>query len=50
MEDFAIITDSSSNLTPDLAREADIQVIPLTCLTGAGEMPAYDDTKPDKSV
>ena len=46
MEDFAIITDSSSNLTPDLAREADIQVIPLTCLTGAGEMPAYDDTKP----
>lgn len=46
MEDFAIMTDSSANLTPDLAREANIEVIPLTCLTEEGEMPAYDDTKP----
>ncbi len=46
MEDFAIMTDSSANLTPDLAHEARIEVIPLTCLTDAGEMPAYDDTKP----
>lgn len=46
MEDYAIMTDSSANLTPDLAHEADIEVIPLTCLTQAGEMPAYDDTKP----
>ena len=46
MEDYAIMTDSSANLTPDLAREANIEVIPLTCLIDAGEMPAYDDTKP----
>lgn len=46
MEDFEIMTDSSANLTPDLAHEANIQIIPLTCLTEAGEMPAYDDTKP----
>ena len=39
------MTDSSSNLTPDLVREAQIEVIPLTCLTETGEMPAYDDTK-----
>ena len=45
MEDYAIMTDSSSNLTPDLVQEAQIEVIPLTCLTEAGEMPAYDDTK-----
>ena len=46
MDDFAIMTDSSANLTPDLAQEAEIEIIPLTCLTEAGEMPAYDDTKP----
>ena len=46
MEDFTIMTDSSANLTPDLVQEAQIEVIPLTCLTDAGEMPAYDDTKP----
>ena len=45
MEDYVIMTDSSSNLTPDLAKENQIEVIPLTCLTDAGEMPAYDDTK-----
>ena len=45
MEDYAILTDSSANLTPDLAHEAKIEVVPLTCLTDAGEMPAYDDTK-----
>ncbi|MBR1584883.1 MAG: DegV family protein [Clostridia bacterium] len=43
MESFAILTDSSSNLTPDLAREADIGIIPLTCFTQQGEMPCYDD-------
>ena len=43
MEDFEIMTDSSANLTPDLVEEAQIDVIPLTCLTDAGEMPAYDD-------
>ena len=46
MDDFAIMTDSSANLTPDLVQKAQIEVIPLTCLTDAGEMPAYDDTKP----
>ena len=46
MDDFAIMTDSSANLTPDLAQEAEIEIISLTCLTEAGEMPAYDDTKP----
>ena len=45
MDDFEIMTDSSSNLTPDLVREAQIDVIPLTCLTEAGEMPAYDGAK-----
>ena len=39
MEDFTIMTDSSANLTPDLVQEAQIEVIPLTCLTDAGEMP-----------
>ena len=43
MDDFAILTDSSSNITPDLARQAGIGVIPLTCLTKEGEMPCYDD-------
>lgn len=43
METFSIMTDSSSNLTPDLARPADIQVIPLTCYTQTGEMPCYDE-------
>ncbi|MBQ9264057.1 MAG: DegV family protein [Clostridia bacterium] len=46
MSDFVILTDSSSNLTPDLVREAEIEVIPLTCFTSQGEMPCYDDTKP----
>ena len=45
MDSFAIMTDSSSNLTPDLAHEADIQIIPLTCITAEGEMPCYDDEK-----
>ena len=45
MEDYAIMTDSSANLTPDLVKEAQIEIIPLTCLTPQGEMPAYDDTK-----
>ena len=43
MEDFAIFTDSSSNITPDLAHEADIGVIPLTCITKEADMPCYDD-------
>ncbi len=43
MDDFAILTDSSSNITPDLARQAGIEVIPLTCLTKEGEMPCYND-------
>ena len=38
MEDFTIMTDSSANLTPDLVQEAQIEVIPLTCLTDAGEI------------
>ena len=45
MESFEIMTDSSSNLTPDLAREAQIDVIPLTCLTSEGEMACYDEKK-----
>ena len=43
MENYVIFTDSSSNITPDLAHEAGIEVIPLTCLTKEGEMPCYDD-------
>ena len=45
MDDFAIFTDSSSNITPDLAHDAGIEVIPLTCMTKEGEMPCYDDAK-----
>ena len=45
MESFTIMTDSSSNLTPDLAQEAQIRVIPLTCTTQNGEMPCYDESK-----
>ena len=45
MDTFEIMTDSSSNLTPDLAQEARIDVIPLTCMTPNGEMPCYDDSK-----
>ena len=44
MENFAIFTDSSSNITPDLAHEANIGVIPLTCMTKEADMPCYDDT------
>ena len=43
MDNFAIFTDSSSNITPDLAHQAGIEVIPLTCLTKEGEMPCYND-------
>ena len=43
MDNFAIFTDSSSNITPDLAHQAGIEVIPLTCLTKEGEMPCYTD-------
>ena len=39
------MTDSSSNLTPDLAQEAQIQVIPLTCMTQEGEMLCYEENK-----
>lgn len=41
--DYEIMTDSSANLTPDLAREARIEVIPLHCVTREGEMACYDD-------
>ena len=45
MKDFTIMTDSSANLTPDLAREADIEVIPLHCMTqDGGVIPCYDET------
>ena len=43
MENFAIFTDSSSNITPDLAHEGNIGVIPLTCTTKEADMPCYDD-------
>ena len=47
MKDFTIMTDSSANLTPDLAREADIEVIPLHCMTQDGDvMPCYDENTP----
>ena len=45
MDDFTIMTDSSSNLTPDLVKDAQIEVIPLTCITQNGEMACYDDSK-----
>ncbi len=45
MDSFAIFTDSSSNITPDLAHQAGIEVIPLTCLTKEGEVPCYSDDK-----
>ncbi len=44
MESFAIFTDSSSNITPDLAHASDIGVIPLMCVTKENVMPCYDDT------
>lgn len=44
MEPFVIMTDSSSNLTPDLVKEAELEVIPLICITKDGkEMPCYND-------
>ena len=43
MENFAIFTDSSSNITPDLAHEGNIGVIPLTCMTKEADMPCYND-------
>ena len=46
MADYAIITDSSSNLTPDLAKEANIEIIPLHCITAEGEMPCYNESVP----
>ena len=44
MDNYAIFTDSSSNITPDLAHASDIGVIPLTCVTKETVMPCYDDT------
>ena len=43
MESFAIFTDSSSNITPDLAHEGNIGVIPLTYITEEADIPCYDD-------
>ena len=43
---YAIMTDSSSNLTPDLVREAEVQVIPLHCLTEQGEIACYQEDVP----
>ena len=43
MENYAIFTDSSSNITPDLAHEGNIGVIPLTCTTKEADMLCYDD-------
>ena len=44
MDTFTIMTDSSSNLTPDLVKEADLEIIPLTCITHDGkEMACYND-------
>lgn len=43
--DYEIFTDSSSNLTPDLAKEAQIEIIPFHCLTEKGEMACYDENK-----
>ena len=42
---FTIMTDSSSNITRDMAHESQIEIIPLTCITEKGDMPAYDDQK-----
>lgn len=44
MNDYVIFTDSSSNLTPDLAQKDAIEIIPLTCYTPQGEMACYDDS------
>ena len=46
MDDFVIMTDSSANLTPDLAQEAGIEVIPLHCLKDGQDMPCYDEKRP----
>ena len=40
---YEIMTDSSSNLTPDLAREGGIEIIPLHCMTDQGEMSCYQE-------
>ena len=46
MSDFAVFTDSSSNLTPDLARDAEIQIVPFRCYPPEGEMLCYEDGVP----
>ncbi len=46
MADYEIMTDSSANLTPDLAQASRIDVIPLTCTTAEGEMLCYEENKP----
>ena len=46
MDDYVIFTDSSSNLTPDLVKEAELQVISFHCLTHDGEIVCYNDQVP----
>lgn len=46
MSEFAIFTDSSSNLTPDLAQAADIRVVPFHCYPNEGDMLCYEEDKP----
>ena len=46
MDDFVIMTDSSSNLTPDLVQDAELEVIPFHCLSHHGEMICYDPETP----
>ena len=46
MDNYAIMTDSSANLTPDLVREAGIEVIPLHCLKDGQDMLCYNEQRP----
>ncbi len=47
MSEFVVITDSSSNLTPDLVKQAGIEeVVPFRCFTQEGEMLCYQGDQP----
>ena len=39
---FVLFTDSSSNITPDLAAQWDVRIVSLYYTLDGGEHPAYD--------
>ena len=45
MSDFIILTDSSADLSGEMAQAADVQVLPLTFTIGGADYHNYPDNR-----